>query len=92
MAEAEAKAVASEPAAAVAGESIRFHRSLYSREAIDEAVRAFADLATIRLTENAEDFQVHIEQPRANVAAVLADELANFALAETVARTRTVTR
>lgn len=77
---------------ATAGEEIRFHRSIYAREAVQEAVKAFADLATIRLVENPEDFLVHIEQPRPNVAAILADELANYALAETVARTRTVTR
>jgi len=81
-----------EASAPPAGELVRFHRSIYAREAVEEAVKAFADLATIRLIDNPDDFLVSIEQPRANVAAVLADELANFALAETVARTRTVTR
>lgn len=69
-------------------EQVRFHRSLYAPEAIDEAVRAFADLASFRVLHNPEDTLVFIESAKPSIAAVLADELANFALSETVARSR----
>jgi hypothetical protein len=67
---------------------VRFHRSLYAKEAIAEAVRAFADLAKLTVHENAEDTLVVIEHAHASVVDVIADELANFALSETVARSR----
>jgi len=72
-------------------QSLRFHRSLYAPEAVDEAVRAFADLAKLTVLHNPNDTLVVIDEPSADVAGVLADELANFALAETVARSRTLT-
>jgi len=72
----------------VSEQQVRFHRSLYATEAIDEAVRAFADLATLKVLSNAEDVIVVIEHAHESVRDVIADELANFALSETVARTR----
>lgn len=87
-----AEAPASE---AEAGEAsplqVRFHRSLYSPEAVEEAVRAFADLATLEVLRNPEDTLVVIQHAHPSVRGVIADELANFALAEAVARSREVT-
>lgn len=71
-------------------QQVRFHRSLYAPEAIEEAVRAFADLAKLTIVHNPEDTLVLIEQAQPSVIGVIADELANFALAETVARSREV--
>jgi hypothetical protein len=73
-----------------APQQVRFHRSLYAPEAVEEAVRAFADLATLEILRNAEDTLVVIQHAHPSVSGVLADELANFALAETVARSREV--
>jgi len=69
-------------------QQVRFHRSLYAPEAIEEAVRAFADLATLKVLANPEDTLVVIEHVHESVRDVIADELANFALSETVARSR----
>lgn len=71
-------------------QQIRFHRSLYALEAIDEAVKAFADLAKIEVVRNADDVLVVIDAAHASVIGVIADELANYALSETVARSREV--
>jgi hypothetical protein len=73
-------------------QQLRFHRSLYAPEAVDEAVRAFADLATLTVTKNPQDTLVVIEHAHASVADVIADELANFALSEAVARSREVSK
>jgi hypothetical protein len=69
-------------------QQVRFHRSLYAVEAIDEAVRAFSDLAKLSVVTNPEDVLVVIEHAHPSVQGVIADELANFALSETVARSR----
>lgn len=79
-----------EPASAAEPQQVRFHRSLYAPEAVDEAVRAFADLATLEVLRNPEDVLVIIQHAHPSVSNVIADELANFALAETVARSREV--
>ena len=71
-------------------QQIRFHRSIYSTEAIDEAVKAFADLAKIEVVRNADDVLVVIDHAHPSVTNVIADELANYALSETVARSREV--
>ncbi len=73
-------------------QQITFHRSLYAPEAVEEAVRAFADLAKVNVLKNAEDTLVVIEHAHPSVSAIIADELANFALSETVARSREVTQ
>lgn len=71
-----------------APQQLRFHRSLYAPEAVEQAVRAFADLATIEVRTNPEHTLVVIANARPEVAAVLADELANYALVEAIARSR----
>lgn len=74
--------------AEVAPEKIRFHRSFYAPEAVDEAVKAFADLARLTVTHGPSDTLVVIEHAHPSVANVLADEIGNYALAESVARSR----
>lgn len=74
--------------AVAAPEQIRFHRSFYAPEAVDEAVRAFADLAKLTVTHGPSDTLVVIEHAHPSVANVIADEIGNFALAESVARSR----
>jgi len=69
-------------------QQVRFHRSLYAPEAVEEAVRAFGDLAKLSVLTNPEDVLVVIEHVHPSVQDVIADELANFALSETVARSR----
>lgn len=91
MASTEASAAA-EASAAVEPEQVRFHRSLYDVASVEEAVRAFADLATLKVLHNPEDTLVIIEHAHPSVRGVIADELANFALSEAVARSREVTK
>lgn len=67
---------------------LRFHRSIYEPEAIAEAVRAFGDLATITVQENDADTLVVIERPDPEVADMICDELANYALVEAITRSR----
>jgi hypothetical protein len=69
-------------------QQVRFHRSLYTPEAVNEAVRAFADLAKLEVRVNPEDVLVVIDHAHPSVSGVIADELANFALSETVAQSR----
>jgi hypothetical protein len=69
-------------------QQVRFHRSLYAVEAIDDAVRAFADLAKLEVMTYPDDVLVVIDHVHPSVSGVIADELANYALSETVARTR----
>ena len=75
---------------------VRFHRSLYRPEAVDEAVRAFADLAKVTVLHNPDDTLVVIEalpgqsEAERGEIPMIANELANFALSETVARSRQV--
>lgn len=67
---------------------LRFDRSLYSASAVTGAVEAFAGLATLTLTEDDDAFVVSVTDPKPKFAPVLADELANYALAETAAGRR----
>jgi hypothetical protein len=87
-----ANPIASSTPLAAGAQQVRFHRSLYAPEAVEEAVRAFADLATLTVMTHPEDVLVVIEHAHASVSNVIADELANFALSETVARSREVNR
>lgn len=84
--------MANATAAPAQPDQVRFHRSLYDPAAVEEAVRAFADLASLEVLRNAEDTLVVIQHAHPSVAGVIADELANFALSETIARSREVSR
>jgi hypothetical protein len=69
-------------------EAMTFARSLYSPEAVRAAAEAFAELAKIEVTVAEDEIQLAVSEPDPDVADVLEDELANFALAETVVRAR----
>ena len=69
-------------------QEIRFHAPFYDGDAVEDAVRAFADLATLSVTRNDNDTLVVVEKPAADVAEMICDELANYALMETIARAR----
>ena len=67
-------------------DAVAFARSLYAPDAIRAAVAAYAELASFQITESDEDVIVRITEPDSDVAHCLADELANYALVETIAR------
>ncbi len=72
---------------------IRFDRSLYTETAVQAAVDAFAGFATISVTKETDGWTAVLEDPDPRHADILVDELANYALSETVAahRSRAVT-
>ena len=63
---------------------VRFARSLYGADAVKAAVQAFDGFATLTVSEEEDGWLVTVADPDPRHADVLADELANFALAETV--------
>jgi hypothetical protein len=65
-----------------------FSRSLYASEAVESAVETYADLAKLGMTMHDDVIELSIEDPDPDVADVLADELANHVLAETIARSK----
>jgi hypothetical protein len=67
-------------------EALTFSRSLYEPDAVRAAVDAFAELARFEVDEQANEVFVRISEPDMEVAHCLADELANYALVETVVR------
>ncbi len=69
-------------------EEITFARSLYSPEAVRAAAEAFSQLAKLEVTVSDDEIRLAVSEPDPDVADVLEDELANFALAETVVRSR----
>lgn len=69
-------------------EQVRFHRSLYDVAGVRAAVEAFDGLARFTTIENPQDVLVIIDDPADDVRAVIADELANYALHESIARAR----
>jgi hypothetical protein len=68
-------------------ERIVFSRSLYAPEAVEAAAKAFGELAKIDVSIG-EDIEVSLSDPDPDLADVLADELANHALALTVRQAR----
>ncbi len=69
-------------------EQLRFSRSLYEPEAVRAAVKAFDALAQFEVSLTADDVVVTISDPDEELADVLADELCNHALHQTVIRAR----
>ena len=66
-------------------EPIVFSRSLYSPEAVHAAVEAFEELGTFEVQDRSNSIEVTIRDPDPDVADVLADELCNHALSNTMA-------
>ena len=69
-------------------EVIRFHRSLYDAEAIQEAAAAYDRLATIELHVAEYDVRAHISDIDGRVKDRLVDAFCNHALFATIARHR----
>jgi hypothetical protein len=59
---------------------VRFHRSLYAGEAVDEAVKAFAAFGAFDLVEEAEHWVVRVTARDPAEERQLVGELANYAL------------
>ena len=66
-------------------DAITFARSLYEPDAVRAAVDAFADLAKLEIESTEHDIVVRIADADPEVGH-LSDELANYALVETVTR------
>ena len=66
-------------------ETVRFDRTLYDGQAVQAALDAFAGFATLTLEDAADAWVVSIDSVAEKHRDVLADELANYVLAETVA-------
>jgi len=69
-------------------ERLSFARSLYLPEAVEAAAEAHRDLAKFQLKVENDEIELTIDEPDPDVADVLADEVANYVLAETVRRLR----
>lgn len=69
-------------------EVLSLSRSLYLPEAVQAAARAFGELATIEVRVLDSDIEVSLDDIDPDVDDVLADELCNHALHETIVRRR----
>ena len=70
---------------------LRFHHELYDGFAVDEAVKTFADFVTAELEREGHGFVVRVEAKPSAISqgfteALLAAELANYALGKTIER------
>jgi hypothetical protein len=65
-------------------QQLRFHRTVYSRGAIDAAVALYAGFGTIAVAEAPPYFEVTIEAANPEREPALAGEVANSALALTI--------
>ena len=69
-------------------EQLVFARSLYARQAVEQAAKDFAELAKIEVTVRDDEVELSITEPDPDVAHVIVDEIANHALFLTVGTTR----
>ena len=69
-------------------ERVSFARSLYAPEAVEAAARAFGDLAKFEVVAHDDSIELAVSDADPDVADVLIDELSNWVLAETIARSR----
>ncbi len=69
-------------------EQLLFARSLYAKEAVEQAAKDFAELAKIDVKVRDDEIELSITEPDPDVAPVIVDEIANHALFLTVAATR----
>ncbi|MCU1277080.1 MAG: uncharacterized protein JWM53_626 [bacterium] len=70
---------------------LRFHRDVYNGNAVDEAVKTFANFATFELREEPQHWIVRLSCPTVDREKRVAGELGNYALGLTV-RNREVRR
>ncbi len=65
---------------------LRFAREVYAGEAIDEAVKTFANFASFELSEDADAWVVRVTPNNPGVARQLIGEFGNYALGLTIQR------
>jgi len=65
---------------------LRFHRTLYAGEAVDEAVQRYRRHIECELREHPEAWHVRLRALRPELTVRVAHELANYALGLTVQR------
>jgi hypothetical protein len=65
-------------------ETITLSRSLYSPDAVTRAIAAYASLAKLDVSVGDDAIEVRISEPDPDVEDVLADELCNHILFETI--------
>jgi hypothetical protein len=63
---------------------LRFHRTIYSGNAVDEAVKRFGPYAEFTLREDPDHWVVQLTAPTAEREARVAGELSNYALGTTI--------
>lgn len=63
---------------------LRFHRSVYAGNAVDEAVKRFGPFAAFELQEEPEHWIVRLRAPTPEREARVAGELGNYALGTTI--------
>lgn len=63
---------------------LRFHRELYTGNAIDEALKLYARFGTFEQAEEAEHWVVRVSAATEDRARKVARELANYALGLTI--------
>jgi hypothetical protein len=66
--------------------TLKFHREVYAGEAVDEAVKMFANHATFELTEQDDYWVVEVSANKPAAERRLVGELCNFALGLTADR------
>ncbi len=66
--------------------TLRFHKTVYAGESVDEAVKTFERFASFSLTDDDAHFIVTFEAKRPELEKRIAGELGNFALGLTVKR------
>jgi len=76
------------PDGPVAMDRLDFSADIYSPVAVERAVSVFGELAKFTVTHGDADVSVSWADADADVADVLADELANYALNETILLSR----
>jgi hypothetical protein len=65
--------------------TLRFHKKIYPKAAVEAAVEAFAEVADVRMTAQGNYAVVELEPQVAEDAAELAGEFRNFALGTAIA-------
>jgi hypothetical protein len=68
--------------------TLRLHRELYARHAVDEAIRVFAPHATLERRDDASHWTVQITAATPERERRVAGELGNYALGLTVQERR----
>ena len=67
---------------------IRFSRSLYAPEAVEAAVAAYSDFATIELATGSDDIVARVTEIDEEEAEEILDAFCNHVLFETIVRAR----